>query len=284
MLSLIIASRNRSKSLAACLKAINSQQMRDIGAQLIVVNNASTDATPEILEEFCADVDFSVVVVNEPIPGKACALNAGLAAAEGDVLAFIDDDCYLAVDYLSTIDCLFDGEDYGYCGGRVLLYDQQDAAYVLVEDNDKAIIPPGSFISAGRLLGANMVFKREVIETVGEFDTMFGPGTRFRCDDIDYIARASLAGFVGAYVPELVVYHHHRRKPGREIWVLKRANDIARGAYYMKFILEGHSLFIKSWLFETLRHPNVIGLGMEIYGASTYLVARALSFWAKISR
>ena len=136
---------------------------------------------------------------------------------------------YLADDYLPTVHRLFDGEAYGYCGGRVLLYDKQDAAYALVDDDDKAIIPPGSFISAGRLLGANMVFKREVVETVGPFDPMFGPGTRFRCDDIDYIARASLAGFVGGYVPELIVYHHHRRKPGREIWGLKRANDVARG-------------------------------------------------------
>ena len=54
MLSLIIASRNRSESLEACLQAINAQQMRDIGAQLVVVNNASTDATPEIIGEISA--------------------------------------------------------------------------------------------------------------------------------------------------------------------------------------------------------------------------------------
>ena len=51
----------------------------------------------------------------------------------------------------------------------------------------------------------------------------------------------------------------------------------------MKFILEGNSLFMKSWLLETLRHPNVIGLGTELFGATAYLIARALNSRSKKS-
>jgi glycosyltransferase involved in cell wall biosynthesis len=276
MLSIIIATRNRVQALDACLQSINPQQMQDLNAQLVVVDNASTDSTSEFLEKFRADAVFNVVVVEEPKPGKARALNSGLAAAEGDILVFTDDDCYFSDDYLPTAHHLFDGETFGFCGGRVLLYDQLDSAYTLVEHEHSERFAPHSFVAAGRLLGANMVFKREVIEAVGPFDPMFGPGTRFRCDDIDYIARASLAGFEGFYSPELVVYHHHGRKPGMDTWLLKRGNDLARGAYYMKFIIEGQPLFMKSWLSQRFRHPNPVAVGMELIGGILYLIERAM--------
>ena len=52
-------------------------------------------------------------------------------------------------------------------------------------------------------------------------------------------------GFSGAYLPQLVVYHHHRRKPCPEVEQLRLENDIARGAYYASMSDQG---FLNYWL------------------------------------
>jgi len=276
MVTLIIATRNRSAQVKACLSSVDEAGMRRIGAELIVVDNGSTDDTAKILSRFRDAAGFPVSIVCEPVPGKSRALNAGLAQAVGDTIAFIDDDCYLGERYLEVVNRLFDTAEYQYCGGRVLLYDPTDAGYAIVVGERFRFIPPGRFLRAGCLLGANMAFKRHVIETVGPFDPMFGPGTEFRCDDIDYLARASVAGFTGAYVPQLVVYHHHRRKRGPTLRQWRRADSLGRGAYYAKFTLAGRQRFLLGWLLETLKRPSPARLATELWGAANYLRYRWL--------
>lgn len=126
-------------------------------------------------------------------------------------------------------------------------------------------------MTSGKIQGANMIVQRTVFERIGGFDPEFGAGTRFRCEDIDLVARASMAGFTGAHIPELVVYHHHGRKVGPQTRRLERENDYACGAYYAKFILNGHPSFIFGWLRLALRPWRVRGLYWELRGALDYL-------------
>lgn len=123
-----------------------------------------------------------------------------------------------------------------------------------------------------------MAFRRNVIERVGAFDPSLGAGTPFRCEDIDYAARASLAGFFGAHVPELVVYHHHGRKEGTEIEELKRLNDIARGGYYVKRLREGQLSYLALWAKNTQGLGNGRRLVHEIRGAIQYIGSLILRY------
>lgn len=83
-----------------------------------------------------------------------------------------------------------------------------------------------------------MVVHRRVVDSIGAFDPILGAGTPFRCEDIEYCARASM--------PDLVVYHHHGRKPDPDIERLAEMDDYARGACYMKFILCGELSYVKN--------------------------------------
>ena len=140
------------------------------------------------------------------------------------------------------------------------------------------LIPAGSFLATGVIHGANMVIHRDVIDKAGAFNPELGAGTPMRCEDVEMLGRALMHGFSGAYIPELVIYHHHRRKPGAQIEQLRSANDVARGAYYACMADQG---FIKHWYegmklsFETgtepeHKHKKYQVLLRELEGAQLY--------------
>ena len=87
--SVVIPTRNRRATLAALLERV-APQAKAAGAEVLVVDNGSTDGTPELLRPL--EADGRVRVVHEPTPGATRARNAGARAARGDVVSFIDDD------------------------------------------------------------------------------------------------------------------------------------------------------------------------------------------------
>lgn len=88
--SVILATRNREELLAQTLAHLARQVVGDLRWELIVVDNGSTDRTPSVLAEAAARLPL--VALREPSPGKNRALNRGLAAAQGELLIFTDDD------------------------------------------------------------------------------------------------------------------------------------------------------------------------------------------------
>ena len=202
-LSIVICTRDRAGPLARCLAALPSESLRAAGAELVLVDNGSTDATPDVVRELADRAPFPVVAVREERAGLSRARNAGLRAATGEVIAFTDDDCELAPDFPELAARLFRGRDARYGGGRILLGDPTDARYCFLDDDRPRTIPPRTPLRPGEIQGANMVVHRDVVERIGGFDTMLGAGTPFRSEDVDYLARASLAGFAGVYAPIL---------------------------------------------------------------------------------
>jgi GT2 family glycosyltransferase len=279
--SLVVCTRDRADALAEMLGsiALGHPGPED---ELVVVDNGSTDGTAGVIEEFATDSPLRVVRVFEAEAGLARARNRGLAAASRDILAFTDDDCRLAPGYFEAVaDALRDGGGLDYCGGRLLRASPEDASYGLLHDTQPSSIPPMAFHKAGRIPGACMAVRREVVDAVGGFDTSFGAGTRWRCEDVDFLQRASLAGFEGAFCPTVAVYHAHGRRAD-EVSRLRYADDLARGAYYAKFALRGSRAHLNR-LIRTLnlRRPRHRG---EVKGAATYLAHRGRMRTARFLR
>lgn len=266
----MICTRDRAAQLKRCLDALPADEILKLGAEIVLVDNGSVDETPDVLRRFREQASFPVKLVTEARAGLSNARNAGLAHCSADVIAFVDDDCYLQAGFLTTAVAEFRSDRFQYCGGRILLYDASDSPTGCNFQNEREIIPPRSFVPAGKIQGANMVIRREVFDKIGRFDPDFGAGTRFRCEDIELIGRASMAGFTGAHVPELVVYHHHGRKDGPEIDRLERANDYARGACYAKFVMNGRFVYIAGWLRRAIIPWRVLRTCREIRGAFDY--------------
>lgn len=90
--SVLVPVYNVGDYLRQCLDSIIDQTFADI--EIICVNDGSTDASPDILQEYCAK-DSRIVVVNKENGGLPSARNAGIDAATGEYLSFVDADDYI---------------------------------------------------------------------------------------------------------------------------------------------------------------------------------------------
>ncbi|MEW5977997.1 MAG: glycosyltransferase family A protein [Acidobacteriota bacterium] len=277
-ISLIIPTHNRSRQLRETLRSVARIRYRGPW-ELIVVDNASTDDTARVIRDFVRDSHLNVCQAHESQRGTGVARNAGIAIAKGQLLAFMDDDCYPASDLLEEVCRLFSDVRLGYIGGRILLYDPSDLAITLREETTPVEIPPFSFLPTGLIQGANMAFRREAILSVGGFDPLFGAGKRHCCEDVDVAARASFAGWWGGYYPGPVVYHHHKRKCMSQVRAISRWYDRSRGAYYAKFILSRstRSVYLEEWMSRLpSTHPRI--LWQELRGAFEYWLEVVVSY------
>ncbi|MFL6353171.1 MAG: glycosyltransferase family 2 protein [Bryobacteraceae bacterium] len=236
-LSLIICTHNRCGQLVRCLETIQRLKF-ERPWELIIVDNGSTDATAVVIQEFVKAAPFPIFYVSQPKLGLGSARNAGLVAASGEILAFTDDDCYPAADFLSRVWSAFEDPSLGYVTGRILLHDSADLPIGTNASTEPVTFRRKSFINPGGVQGANMAFRREVLDEIGGFDPLFGAGSLFPAEDLDAASRASAAGWSGQYCPDVVVHHHHGRRPpdSARMW---KSYGLGIGACYMKLFLRG---------------------------------------------
>ncbi len=100
MLSIIIPVYNSEKYLEECLISIVNQSLKDF--EIICVNDGSMDNSLKILEKFGAQ-DSRIRIINQQNQGQGYARNAGLEAAAGDYVGFIDSDDYISPDFYEKL-------------------------------------------------------------------------------------------------------------------------------------------------------------------------------------
>ncbi len=194
--SLIIGTRDRSQRLARFLESVRRLKF-ERRWEFIIVDNGSVDKTAALVEDFIAASSIPVAYVFEPRPGLGNAHNAGLRIARGEILAFTDDDCYPAPDFLCRIWSGFEDVTLGYITGRIMFHDSTDYPITINESTTSLTIPAHSFIPPGDVQGANMAFRASVLRDIDGFDPLFEPGSLFNSEDLDVAARASALGWRG---------------------------------------------------------------------------------------
>jgi glycosyltransferase involved in cell wall biosynthesis len=247
-ISLIISTRDRCQQLARCLQSIRAITF-ERPWELIVVDNGSVDETALVVRRFFATAEISGVYVFEPKLGKSNALNTAIEIAHGEILAFTDDDCYPAPDFLSCFWSAFNDPSVGYITGRIILYDPTDCPVTINETMTPLTFPARSFVAAGSVQGANMGFRRAVLGALGGFDPLLGPGTQLVSEDLDAAGRASAMGWKGRYCPEVIVSHHHGRK-ATDIPRLMKLYGMGAGAYHMKLLLKGYKFLFAQSIYQ----------------------------------
>jgi glycosyltransferase involved in cell wall biosynthesis len=272
-ISLIVCTRDRCEKLAHCLEALWHISF-ERSWELIIVDNGSTDNTTAVIREFICNTSIQTICLFESQPGKSTGLNAALRVAQGEILAFTDDDCYPASDFLRQVWAAFDDASVGYIGGRIMMYDPADHPIAIYAPLTPATFPAGSFVCAGCVQGANMAFRRRVLLDIGGFDPLFGPGALFpAAEEAEAVGRASAMGWKGEYRPEVTVWHHYGRKAADAAAARLRQYAIGRGAYHMKILLSGHhflwfarSVYQLRWRYRTSRTTVL----WELVGAMKY--------------
>ncbi|RUU46174.1 glycosyltransferase [Mesorhizobium sp. M6A.T.Ce.TU.002.03.1.1] len=236
--SFIVCTRNRVAVLEPCIKSIQAacRAHPAFAAELVVVDNGSTDRTAERLASIAKLSDIPLKAICEPRPGLAAARNAGLARARGRVLVFVDDDCQVHGDYLSDLQRHYATGERVVRGGRVEIGDARDLPFTIkrspVRERLTSDVHPGGFV-----LGCNMTMHRDVAARIGLFDERFGAGGPLRsAEDTDYLVRAVLLGIPVEYVPDMTIFHHHGRRDRKAIEKLHRDYSMGNGGLCLKHV------------------------------------------------
>lgn len=257
-LSIIIATRNRAHAIVGCLDSIPPAFAKagPLDAEIVVVDNGSTDNTFQIVTQWAARSPYPVRVLSERKPGLSRAHNRALLAAQGEFLAFTDDDCRLTEDYVADLlrHHAADSEPV-LRGGRIELGDPADLP-LTIKTTPEPMQWSRRLNSArhqpitGQINGCNMTMPRVIVEKVGPFDERFGPGGVISSGgDSDYLFRAYLAGFTLAYVPDMTVVHHHGRKTAAQGRRLLQGYLIGTGAVFARHTPE-HFNFCRPFLWD----------------------------------
>lgn len=214
--------------VVGALRALDAQTLDPSRYEVIVVDDGSTDGTPERCETVAAHMRASVKVVRqERNGGPAAARNTGIAHAEGRFLAFTDHDCEVAPDWLE----------------KALARFAADPALAGVEGRTEPKGAPGTLThqmvnrTGGLYMTCNMIYAREAVEAIGGFDE------RFRLaflEDSDVAFGVMESGGAIEFDPDVLVHHlvlqEGRAKFGRE----------ARKRMYNPLLFRKHrALYIK---------------------------------------
>jgi glycosyltransferase involved in cell wall biosynthesis len=217
-LEVVIPTYNRGALLKRALGSLlNARIPPEFDVQVIVVDNNSTDDTREIVLAEQAKSNGQISYVFEKQQGRSPALNAGIAAASGDLIGFIDDDEEVDSSWYETISSVFSNNQIDFIGGPYVprfegevpkwLPKDHGAVVGIVDGGDR--MRPFDQSYPGILMGGNAVFRRELLQVVGPYSTALGrTATKLlSCEDEDMYHRLLAAGARGLYVPQLIIYH-----------------------------------------------------------------------------
>ena len=120
--SVVICCHNSAKRLPETLKHLAAQQVSEgIPWEIVVIDNASTDNTAEMaLRHQAIFHPIPLRVIDEPVAGLSHARERGVREARHEIISFIDDDNWVAADWVNHVNAIFAQQpDVGVCGGKV---------------------------------------------------------------------------------------------------------------------------------------------------------------------
>jgi glycosyltransferase involved in cell wall biosynthesis len=214
--SIVIATYNRARDLRDTLASLASLQP-DGAWEVIVVDNNSPDDTKQVVLEAAKTFPVELRYLFEHQQGRSPALNAGIRAARGGIIATTDDDVRVPPDWLNQAADGLRRLGCDYVGGRVLpiwggarptwLPDHggKQWAVIALLDYGAAPIEFGTRVP----LGVNMAFRRDAFDRAGLFDPHTGrrAGTLLGQEVREWCIRARQAGVRGFYIPEMSLRH-----------------------------------------------------------------------------
>lgn len=227
LVSVVIVNFNAGDYLAAAVESVLNQT--DVATEIIVVDNASTDGSLDVLRGRVPAGTVRIIELDENY-GFAHACNAGITASRGEAVLFLNPDCRMHAGSLSLLNWMIqERPDVGMTGPLIVNPDGSEqrgcrrdipnpwqifcvafGLHRLMPDHPRfrdyaydAAVLPDRPAEVPAISGACMLVRRAAIDVVGHLDS----GYFLHFEDLDWCLRFQSAGLKIVFVPAAVVEH-----------------------------------------------------------------------------
>ena len=205
-ISILITNYNNSELVDRAIRSVENQLFLNHKAEIIVVDDASTDS-PKLWLRKNEKSDITKVIYLKENQGVSVASNIAFNHSTGDFIMRLDADDYINQLYCEVACDLLENNDFDYVYSDI----QQVSMYgdkldIIKRDNKENLLE----------YGAGLVLRREIIEKIG----FFNPELR-NCEDREFILRLDKANIKGFHI--CVPYYRYYSTPGS---LTKKSNRI----------------------------------------------------------
>ncbi len=276
-ITVVICTYNRASQLEKGLEAWANQSADTTSFEILVVDNGSTDATPDVYKKISGRYpSVQWRYVSTPIPSLPKARNLGISEAKGKIIAFVDDDAIAGENYIENLlENIKRFPEFSAFGGPVFPLYEGGKEPVWMSSWLQRIY---SLVHLGNVyrefrpkypVGANMIFRKKIFERYGHFDVETN-----RSDDKQFFYKIRRAGEKVLYFPNVRVRHFIDKNRQTRDYVIRTSylNGVADrkmlrhlphpGFLFWKRFVDlifkiGASLVL--WLYYTLRGKGIKG-------------------------
>lgn len=196
--AVVIPVWNGEAVLGRCLDALARQTVPRDAFQIIVVDNGSSDATPDIARRYPG-----VELLEEKRPGSYAARNLAIGQVRAPIIAFTDADCEPAPDWLEQVlRAATANPGFGVLAGKIELFDEIAQEREVFGDYERLFSFPQAHAARGNCATANWASETALLRELGGFDASLKSG-----GDRQMALRIKDAGYPLVYVPGMVVRH-----------------------------------------------------------------------------
>ncbi len=220
-ISVIIPAYNAQNTIEKCLITILNQKTT-LKYEVIVVNDGSSDKTPQILEHYSEKIK----IINQENAGPADARNKGASVAKGEIFVFIDSDCALESNYLHEITLpIIDGYNKNIVGVQGRYKTKQEKAIARfcqqeIEERYNIYKKNQTIFMIGTYAAA---YRKDIFLNMGMFDTRFPIASG---EDAALSLKIAEHGYKLVFQNTAICYHIHpesakkyyRQKFSRSYW------------------------------------------------------------------
>ena len=246
-ISVVICSCNGSLTIRECLEGL--MNLNYPFYEVIVINDGSTDATPQIASE------YEVTLISTTNQGLSAARNLGASVAKGEIISYIDDDAIPDPDWLLFLATFFADKPYVAVGGPNIA---PNDVTLIAECVDHSPGSPSHVLftdmEAEHIPGCNFSIRKKALQDLGGFDPQF----RAAGDDVDLCWRITEAGWKIGFSPGAMVWHHRRRtikSYWRQQYGYGKAEALLERKWPQKYNNIGHKTWGRIYSNGTLASP-----------------------------
>lgn len=280
--------KERFEDVVRCIDSLKKQSRRPYEIILVL------DPLDDLISFYMENLDFeNVKIVVSDGFGLSKARNKGISVAEGDIIAFIDDDAWADEMWLKNLTRNFSDEDVWVVGGKIVPVFDVGRPRWLTEELDWIVGctykgMPEVKAEVRNPIGANMSFRREAFEIAGLFRTEVGRYGKklLGSEETEFSMRLkNLKQDVKIiYDPSAVVYHRVSVERANIKYAVRRAyyEGYSKAILSKEFKLGSESKYLL-FLLKTAIPEKLVGLKLyPLFGLMVLVSAVGLGYFAGI--